>query len=167
MRYLLAITLLTLIYLFTLASFQLWDVVIGVALAVFVLWLFRSFLGGSEAGGEHSHGPSLPARIAAFPLFCAVVAWDIVIGTWYMAKIVLRLEPIGQPGIVPVPIGDRTRIGVVVSSIATTLSPGTLLIDIDWEAGVMLIHAIDAGDPERIKANHQRFYDRYHRRVFP
>jgi len=167
MRYLLSIALLTLIYLFTLASFHWWDIVFGIVLAVFVLWMFRSFLHGSDAGDEHSHGPSVPARVAAFPLFCAVVAWDIVVGTWYMVKLVLRLEPMGKPGIVSVPIGDRTRTGVVVSSIATTLSPGTLLIEIDWETGVMLIHVIDAGDPDAVRATHQRFYDRYQRKVFP
>ncbi len=167
MRHLLSVALLTLVYLFTLASFHPWDVALGIIFAMVVLRLFRQVLQNPDDQSGQETTPSLTARIAAFPLFCFAVGWEIVVATWYVAKLVLNIEPMGIPGIVAVPIGERSRLGVVVSSIATTLSPGTLLIDIDWEAGAMLIHVIDAGDPDAVRANHQRFYERYQRRVFP
>jgi len=66
-----------------------------------------------------------------------------------------------------VPIGERTTSGVAVSALTTTMSPGEVLVDIDWERGVMLIHVLDARDPDAVRARHLRFYERYQRRVFP
>jgi multisubunit Na+/H+ antiporter MnhE subunit len=42
-----------------------------------------------------------------------------------------------------------------------------VFIDLDEAAGVMLLHVIDASDPEQVRAAHLRFYERYQRRVFP
>jgi multisubunit Na+/H+ antiporter MnhE subunit len=49
----------------------------------------------------------------------------------------------------------------------TTLSPGSVLVDIDWQRRDMLLHVIDASDPDAVRADLERFYDRYQRRVFP
>ena len=106
-------------------------------------------------------------RVAAFPLFVVGVLGDIVSGTWDVALRVLHLRRLEQPGIVRVPIGDRTERGVAVSALATTLSPGSVLVDIDWERRDMLLHMIDARDPDAVRERLQRFYDRYQRRVFP
>jgi multisubunit Na+/H+ antiporter MnhE subunit len=88
-------------------------------------------------------------------------------GSWQMGLVVVGIRPLVAPGVVAVPIGDRTPTGVAVSGIATTLSPGTMLVDVDWAARTMLIHAMDASDPARVIAAHQHFYDRWQRHVFP
>jgi multisubunit Na+/H+ antiporter MnhE subunit len=163
---LLSIALLTLVYLFTLASFALWDIAIGAVLAIAVTWLFRGFAPARDSD-PRSDAPSFATRLIHFPLFCAVVVWDIIKGTWVVSRVVLGFDPLRQPGIVHVPIGERSRLGVVVSSIATTLSPGTFIVDIDWTERVMLIHALDASDPDAVRAAHQHVYDRYQRKVFP
>ena len=154
---------LTAIYAAVLVSLHVWDLIIGAAIAAALLWLFRPFI---------FVGPPLPAgetlkRAAMFPVFAAVVIRDIMVGTWLVALVVLGLRPLRSPGIVAVPIGDRSPVGVVVSAIATTLSPGTFLVDIDWADRVMLIHSIDASDPDRIRQAFQHSYDRYQRHVFP
>ena len=66
-----------------------------------------------------------------------------------------------------IPVGDRTQTGVAVSALVATLSPGEVLVDVDRERGAMLIHVIDAGDPEATRRRHEDFYQRYQRRVFP
>jgi multisubunit Na+/H+ antiporter MnhE subunit len=111
--------------------------------------------------------PPLAVRVAAFPLFAYGLLADIARGTWDVALRVVHLRPIEHPGIVRIPVGERTPLGVAVSALATTLSPGTVFIDLDEEAGVMLLHVIDAADPDRVRADHLRFYERYQRRVFP
>lgn len=168
-RVLVAFPLLVLVYALTLASFHPWDLAMGSGLAAAVLVGFRGFLfreldrGAASGAGA----PSLLARVAAFPLFALAVAWDIIRGTWQVAAVVLHVRPLRHPGIVAVPIGERTPVGVAVSALATTLSPGTFLVDVDWTARVMLIHVLDASDPDGVRAAHQQFYDRYQRRVFP
>ncbi|MBA2375274.1 MAG: Na+/H+ antiporter subunit E, partial [Rubrobacter sp.] len=48
-----------------------------------------------------------------------------------------------------------------------TLSPGTYLVEVDWERGVWLIHALDASDPDEVRRDRHEFYERYQKRVFP
>ena len=158
-----AVGLLVVVYGLTLASFHPWDVALGALVAVGVLVAFRGFLPipGAPAG------LALARRAVAFWPFAWVVVLDIVRGTWKMALIVLHARPLAHPGIIVVPIGERSPLGVAVFGLATTLSPGSVLIDVDWEAGVMLMHVIDASDPDRVRSDFQRFYDRWQRHVFP
>jgi multicomponent Na+:H+ antiporter subunit E len=95
------------------------------------------------------------------------VAAEIVRGTWDVALRVLHLRPVEHPGIVLVPIGERTEVGVAVTGLLVGLSPGSLLLDVDTERQVMLFHVIDAGDPDAVRTQLDRFYQRYQRRVFP
>lgn len=154
---------LALVYALTLSSFDPVDLATGFGLGLAVLLGFRRFV---------LPDPPLPAgavlvRALWFCPFALATLWDIVRGTWTVALIVVGARPLVNPGIVAVPIGARSRVGVAVSGLATTLSPGSFLVDVDWEANVMLIHVIDASDPDTLRAGFQRFYDRYQRRVFP
>jgi multicomponent Na+:H+ antiporter subunit E len=159
----LAVALLAAAYLLTLASVQPWDVAIAVAISLGVLYGLRRFL---------LDGPPLPAgelarRALRLPAFTLVVLREIVVGTWLVALTVVGLKPLSQPGIVEVPIGARTPSGVAVTALAITLSPGELLVDVDWSREVMLIHVIDAHDPDGIRERYERIYQRYQRGVFP
>jgi multisubunit Na+/H+ antiporter MnhE subunit len=68
---------------------------------------------------------------------------------------------------VVVPIGERTPTGVAVWALVTGLPPGSFFVEVDREREVALIHVIDARDPEAIREQHQYFYRRYQRKVFP
>lgn len=162
-RTLLYVFLLVLVYAMALASFEPWDLAIGAILSGTLLFAFRGFLFRERP----SDGRGILNRAVAFVPFAIVTVREIVIGTWEVALVTLHLRPLGCPGIVAVPIGDRTPAGIAVSALATTLTPGTLLVDVDWERGVMLIHTIDASDPEKVRREHQEFYRRYQRKVFP
>lgn len=159
----LAAIALVLIYALTLASFHPWDLVLGAILATAVLaWARRALpLASQEAR------PSPGARLLRFPGFAAAVLAEVVHGTWQVAVVVAGLRPLARPGIVLIPLGERTVSGVAASGWALTLSPGEVLVDVDWQRSVMLVHLLDAGDPEAVRARHQRFYSRWQRGVFP
>jgi multicomponent Na+:H+ antiporter subunit E len=154
---------LTLIWSLTLASFDPVDLLVGASLSTVLTAFLGDRLVEAPTGRE---GPML-RRILWFPVFVAAVFADIGRGTWDVALRVLHLRPLERPGIVAVPIGERSHRGVAVSALATTLSPGTVLIDIDWDREVMLLHVIDASDPDGVRAREQGFYERFQRRVFP
>lgn len=159
-RSLLSLLLLTLVYALVLGSFDPLDLLLGLALSGVLLFVFRDYLfAGAEMNG------TLLGRAAAFTPFVLAVLRDVVIGTWEVTLVTLHLRPLKCPGIVAVPIGERTPVGVAVSALVTTLSPGAFLIDV--ERGVMLLHVIDATDPEAVRERHQEFYRRYQRKVFP
>lgn len=158
----LALVLLVLVYLLTLASLDPWDVALGVGLAAGVLvWARRTRSASAIGAGV------LVGRIARFPLFVVAVAREIVVGTWQVALVVVGVRRLSRPGIVAVPIGDRTPAGLAATALALTLSPGEVLVDIDRSRGVMLVHVIDAHDPDAVRARHDHFYRRYQRGVFP
>lgn len=162
-RRIVAGAMLTLIYAFTLASLKPADLAMGAVISTVAILSFHRFL----FAGESPAGPSVWTRFLNFWPMCAVVLWDVVRGTGDVAGIVLGLRPLKSPGIVEIPIGERSHSGIAVSALALTLSPGEFLVDVHPDRGVFLIHVIDASDPDDIRAKHEHFYQRYQRRTFP
>ena len=162
-RFLTALAALVLIYLLVLASTDPWDALLGALLGSVLLVGTRDYV----LNGRPTPIPELARRILAFLPFAAATVWDILRGTWRVALVVLHLRPLRHPGIVSVPIGERTPLGVAVSSLVTTLSPGAFLVDVDEADRTMLIHVLDATDPDAIRDEHEAFYQRYQRHVFP
>ncbi|HVM17830.1 MAG TPA: Na+/H+ antiporter subunit E [Gaiellaceae bacterium] len=151
------------VYLLMLASLDPLDVAAAVVVAAAILGGFRSFVFAEP----RRDGPSLLRRVAGFPAFAAAIVRDIVVGTWEVALVVLHLRPLRAPGIVAIPLGERTRTGVAVGAFVATLSPGEFLVDVDEARRVMLLHVIDASDPDEVRRKHDRFYERFQRKVFP
>lgn len=154
---------LALVYALTLASADPVDVATGAVIGAGLTGLLATRLRLGPSGER----PPLRERVLWFPVFAGAVLVDVLHGTWEVALRVLHLRRLERPGIVRVPIGARSERGVAVSALATTLSPGTALIDVDHERRDLLLHVIDASDPEAVRERLQRFYDRYQRRVFP
>ncbi len=167
-RYVPAVVALTLVYALVLASFHPWDLLIGAGLSAALLFSFKRIVFETDSdSGPTGRRPGLLRRVVAFVPFCLAVFWDILAGTWEVALVTLHLRPLKSPGIVAVPIGDRTPTGVAVWALVTTLPPGSFFVDVDRGRGVALIHVIDARDPEAVREQHRDFYRRYQRKVFP
>jgi len=166
-RYVLTILLLTLVYALVLGDLYALDLVFGAGLAAALVFVSRSFVFGAEGAATTGTAPSITRRILAFVPFCAVVLWEVALGTWQVALVTLRLRSLTKPGIVAVPIGERTVVGQAVWSITTGLPPGSFFVDIDRERGVALVHVLDASDPDAYRRRQADFYRRYQSKVFP
>lgn len=166
MRTLLVLLLLVVVFCLTLASFAPWDMAIGAVLGGITLAVFHGQL-PAIPGKPERELPSLPSRMVAFVPFAGITIWEILIGSVRVAAIVSGLRKLEHPGIVAVPIGERSKLGVVVTGITTSLAPGSILLDVDWDRNLMLVHMIDASDPDQVRADMQTLYDRYQRKVFP
>lgn len=162
-RFVSTVVLLAVIYLLTLASSDWVDLLFGLLFGT----LLTAGLAGRIIDVPTGERPPIMARILGFPVFAGAVIADVLAGTWDVTLRVLGLRRLESPGIVRVPIGERSDRGIAVSALATTLSPGTVFVDVDRERGDMLLHVIDASDPDAVREQLQRFYDRYQRRVFP
>jgi len=162
----LIVLLLTGVFCLALASYDPWDMLIGAILGSIVLAVFHGAV-PAIAGKPEGELPSLPSRVLHFIPFAGITVWEILIGSVRVAAIVIGLRKLEHPGIVAVPIGDRSKMGVVVTGITTSLAPGSILLDVDWDRNLMLVHVIDASDPDQIRADMQALYDRYQRKVFP
>jgi multisubunit Na+/H+ antiporter MnhE subunit len=126
-----------------------------------LVYAFRSFV----FGGQPDPLTGLTGRAVAFFPFVMAVVWDVLKGTWEVALITLHIKPLVEPGVVKLPVGERTPNGVAVLGLVTTLSPGAFLIETNRE--FMLIHVIDASDPDAFREDREDFYRRYQRKVFP
>ena len=162
-RYVAAVAVLTLVYALALASFYPLDLLFGAALSAALVFVSRRFLFGDDP----VRGTSPFGRAAAFLPFSFAILRDIIVGTWEVTLVTLHLRPLKEPGIVAVPIGERTPTGVAVWAVVTGLPPGSFFVDIDRERGVALIHVLDSRDPDGFRREQEEFYRRYQSRVFP
>lgn len=163
MRFMVSVLLLTMVYTLALASADPWDVGLGVLLSSGVVLLFRRFL---------LAGPPVPIvdvvrRVAFFPALAVATFVDIVKGTWIVSRMVLSKKIPETGGFVTIPIGDRTESGVIVSGLLNSLTPGSVLVEIDLSAETWTIHDLDTTDEAAVIANAQEFYERFQRPVWP
>jgi multisubunit Na+/H+ antiporter MnhE subunit len=150
----LAWALLTVVYALTLASFAWEDLLVGMALSGGLMVLYRKqvFPGPPPATGYVLHILRNSPRLLGHMLV------DILKGTWQVASIILGLRPLSHPGIVKIPMPDIGPAGTAIVSFMVTISPGSFLIDYDWDERVMLVHYVDISDPDQIRADVARYY---------
>lgn len=162
-RYAATIAGLTVLYALALASFAPWDLLFGAILSAGLVFAARRFVFGDRPDEE----VLLLRRVVAFVPFAAMVFWQVLEGTWEVALVTLHLRPLRRPGIVEVPIGEKTPAGVAVWAVVGGLTPGSYFVDVDRERGSVLIHILDASDPAAFRRQQEDFYERYQRKVFP
>ena len=165
-RYAAAVVVLTLVYALALGSFHPWDLLFGAGLSAALLFASRRFVFGT-APQPAGRGLTLLGRVVAFVPFAGAVFREILGGNWEVTLVTLQLRPLVKPGIVAVPVGDRTPTGVAGWAVVTGLPPGSFFVDVDRERGVVLIHVLDARDPEAFRERQEEFYRRYQSKVFP
>lgn len=163
MRSLVATVGLTAVYALALASADPWDLGIGAVLSVGVLLVFGRFI----LPGEALPFGVVLQRAARFPALAAATAILIIRGTVQVARTVLGWSSARNAGFVVVPRGERTHSGVVVNGMLETLSPGSVLVGIDEGDDSWTIHVLQAEDTDEIRADLDRFYDRFQRPVWP
>ena len=102
-------------------------------------------------------------RLAAAMVTVLVTADEMIRGSWRTARFCLgRPSP---PGFVEIPRGDRSRTGVALWGVLTGEAPDEIVVDIEDE--VLVVHLLDAGDPEAVRERHRRAHRRNLRKVAP
>ena len=143
------------IYLLVLTSAKPGDVLVGALIALPIAVALRP---RRPAGGAL-------ARIWAAGGLLAHTASEMVVGSWRVARYCLGGK--GSPGLVEVPQGDRSRAAVATWGVLTGEAPDELPVDVDEERGVLVVHLVDAADPDAVRARHARTHERWLRRVVP
>lgn len=65
-----------------------------------------------------------------------------------------------KPGIVAVPIEDMSNLEITILANLITLTPGTLSLDISDDRSQLIVHCMDATDPEQIKGEIREGFER-------
>lgn len=144
---------LTAIYLLVLASVKPGDAAVGLALAALVLIALRP-----EVRGRPRR--SVRATLAVL----GGTALEIALGSWRVVRFCLGRSC--RPGSVEIPRGERSTMNVALWALLTTAAPDEIVVDVDDERDVLIVHVIEAGDPDRVREVH-RERERRQRRVVP
>ncbi len=141
-------------YCLTVASFAWEDMLFGLAISAVLVAIFRKAImpAALPESGRVVH------MIAYMPVLVWMLSIDILKGTWLVAKYVIGFQKLDHPGIVKIPLGNHSRTGVGMVSLFLTISPGSFLVDIDWEERWMLVHFIDASNPAKLRRDVERYY---------
>ena len=138
--FLILIFLLSLFWMAVTASLSLSNIILGVALAVFV-----SFFTSSALGNRFDSAITLPVLLK-FPFYAVPLIWEIIKANIDVALIVLNP---GLP-IDPRIFHFRTRLNgdvpLTVFAMSINLTPGTVVVDI--QDGVFWVHALAARHEE-------------------
>ena len=135
-------------------DFSIQNIVVGIALTGILMHVFRA---------QVAPRPLPPVGLSMHILLYTPVLFyylfiDIMKGTWQVVSISLGLKPLRRPGIIKYPIPTKSPYGAGPVGYFITLSPGSFLVDIDWEENVLLVHVLDASDPDALRRDAEKYY---------
>ena len=132
-------------------------VVFGLILGILIPW------------GTSAWWPDTPKgfRLGKMAIYCVIVMWDIIVANVQVAWIVLT-KPNDQlrPAWVIVPLELRQPEAISILAGTITLTPGTVSADLSNEGHSLLVHALDAADPDAVRDEIKQRYERRLKEIF-
>lgn len=115
--------------------------------------LFGAFLGFVIPHVTSPYWPNVPRirRPMKIAEYCLIVLWDIIVANFIVAGLILfRRNESLHPTWVTVPLELRTPEAITVLAGTITLTPGTVSSDISTEGHAILVHCLNAPDPQAV-----------------
>lgn len=106
----------------------------------------------ARAAAIQKTGPAL--RLVAF------FAKDVLLSAVRVARGILTPRPILRPAVVGVPLDVRTDGQITLLAVLITLTPGTVALDLSRDRRTLVVHALFAADPARVREEIKSGYER-------
>lgn len=133
-------------------------VVLGAALAVAIPLATASYWPGHPGGVA-------PGKLARYLL---LVLWDIVTANVVVARIVLtRPNRTLRPAFLTVPLALRSPESITLLAGTITMTPGTVSCELSADGRALLVHVLDAPDPDAVRDDIKARYESRLLEVFP
>jgi multisubunit Na+/H+ antiporter MnhE subunit len=139
------------VYLLVLTSVAPGDVVIGAAIGLVVAVALRERPRAAPTG-------SWSERVLAAALVAGGTIVEMARGSWRVVRFCLGSA--AAPGLVEIPRDGRSRAGVALWGVLTGEAPDEVPVDVDEERDVLVVHLVDAADPEGVRTRHRVAYER-------
>lgn len=99
--------------------------------------------------------------------YALLVFWDIIVANIEVAWIILT-KPNSklQPAWIEVPLDLRQPEAITLLAGTITLTPGTVSADLSSEGRSLLVHALDAPDPDAVRDEIKNRYERRLKEIF-
>ncbi|RAI38502.1 Na+/H+ antiporter subunit E [Rhodoplanes roseus] len=99
--------------------------------------------------------------------YAAIVAWDILVSNVEVARLILfRRGSTLRSVFVSVPLELRTPEAVTVLTGTITLTPGTVSADLSADGRSVLVHCLEATDPDAVVRQIKSRYERRLKEIF-
>ena len=99
--------------------------------------------------------------------YMLVVLWDIVLANIAVARIILfKRNADRHPNWVCIPLELRTPEAITVLAGTITMTPGTVSCDLSAQGHNLLVHCLDAPDPDAVRDEIKRRYERRLKEIF-
>jgi multicomponent K+:H+ antiporter subunit E len=113
------------------------------------------------------HASRPPVRhLGAAVALSGVFLYDLVVANLTVARAVLGSMSRVRPRLVQVPLDLTDPAAIALLAGVISLTPGTVLIDIDLPAGVLTIHALLAGDDVALISDIKTRYESRIKEIF-
>jgi multicomponent K+:H+ antiporter subunit E len=109
--------------------------------------------------------PRVRRPLAAAQLL-GLFAWDIVVANLAVARAALSPRLRIRPRYVRVPLDTREPAAATLLAAMVTLTPGTVSVDIDLDAGVLLVHGLMVDDEAALAAQIKTRYEARIREIY-
>lgn len=153
-RTLVRAALLTAVYLLVLTSLAPGDVLVGAILGLAIALALR--------GRGTTRAPArLPDRLVAAGVVGLQTAVEMVRGSWRVARFCLGDR--ARSGFVEIPRDARSRRETALWGVLTGEAPDEVVVDA--RSDVLVVHLVDAGDPDAVRARHAAAHERWQRKV--
>lgn len=100
--------------------------------------------------------------------FVLVVLWDVVVANIAVARLIL-FRPVSamRPAFFAVPLELRRPEAITLLAGAITMTPGTVSCDVSADGGALLVHVLDAPDPDAVRDEIKSRYEKRLMEIFP
>ncbi|MCC5833501.1 MAG: Na+/H+ antiporter subunit E [Opitutales bacterium] len=141
MKVLIIHILLALTWLFLSQGRTMFDLFMGAVLGFAILYVFQSVLS--------TRGYIL--RVLGFFRWFIIFLREFIVSNLHVAWIILsRSGKSIEPRFIEMDVSDLREEEMIVLSQTITLTPGTCAVELEVETGKLLVHILDATDPEAV-----------------
>lgn len=113
--------------------------------------------------------PDIP-RLRSLPRiveYIVIVLWDICVANVQVAVIILfKANANTRPAWISIPLDLRTPEAITVLASTITLTPGTVSSDLAADGRSLLVHCLDAPDPDAVRDEIKARYERRLMEIF-
>ncbi|HVL35802.1 MAG TPA: Na+/H+ antiporter subunit E, partial [Burkholderiales bacterium] len=136
------------------------QLVLGMLFGVLMPWITRRFF--DEPFG-HLRGVRAAGRAFTFTL---LVLWDIVIANVVVARLVLGPPGRLRPAFIEVPLEIEQPLAIALLGCIITMTPGTVSSEISADRRRLLVHVLDAPDPDAVVRQIKARYEQRLKEIF-
>ncbi len=131
--------------------------VLGLLIGIAVPWMTSTYWPDRTV-------PRKPLLVIEYIL---VVLWDIVVSNITVARLILFRRGDGlRSRFVTVPLELTSAEAIAVLAGTITMTPGTVSADLSSDGTKLLVHCLEADDPEAVVAEIKHRYERRLREIF-